>query len=284
MSNPTPIVPASTTGPIQSPAFKHSGRRVLVAAFVSSVLPGAGHLLLNRRRTGIVILLLFSALLSICWPLRLLVHFAAVIGLAFGMLALSITAVVDSAYAQGHDQPKPSQWWLVILLPLALGAAVAHVNWAVRIAGFQNFEVPSRSMENTVPMNAHVMVDRWYYTKNTPRRGDIVIFVNRDGIYLMKRVIALGGETIHSTDGQIFIDEQPITEPYAVHSGYAPSEFNNFGPVKIPAGKIFVMGDNRDISLDSRSPDVGPIDVTTLRGRPLYTLGDLKNRTYKHLQ
>jgi len=255
-----------------------------MAAFVSAVLPGAGHFLVNRRRAGMVMLLLFSALLSICWPLRLLIHFGALVGLVFGMLTLCITAVVDSAYGRGHDQPKPSQWWLVILLPLAFGTAFGHARWVVRAAGFQSFEVPSRSMENTVPENAHVMVDRWYYTKNAPVRGDIVVYMNREGIYLMKRVVALGGETIRSTDGRISIDDQPIAEPYVIHSGDAPPEFNNFGPLKIPAGKIFVMGDNRDISLDSRSPEVGPIDVTSLRGRAIYTLAGYKGRTYKRFQ
>lgn len=139
-------------------------------------------------------------------------------------------------------------------------------------------------MENTIPQNAQVMVDRWYYKKNVPVRGDIVVYMNRDGIYFVKRVIARGGETIRSTDGHIFIDDQPITELYAVHLGYAPSEFNNFGPLRIPEGKLFVMGDNRDISLDSRSPKVGPIDVTALRGKALYTFPGFKGRTYKQLQ
>jgi signal peptidase I, bacterial type len=284
MSDLTSTSPASTTEPIHSPGSNKSGRRLLVAAFVSAVLPGAGHFLINRRRAGIVILILFCALFSICWPLRLLNHFAAVIGLAFGMLALCITAAVNSAYGGRHGHSKPSQLWLLILLPVAVGVAFIHLNWVVPAAGFQSFEVPSRSMENTVPEHAHVMVDRWYYKENIPRRRDLVIYMNRDGIYLIKRVIAMGGETIRSADGQIFIDDQPISEPYAVHSGYAPPQFNNFGPLKIPAEQLFVMGDNRDISLDSRSPEVGPIDITSLAGRPLYTLAGYNDRTYKQLQ
>jgi signal peptidase I len=280
MSDMTPL--SQATSPVL-PVERRSNNR-LSAAFLSVAIPGAGHFLINRRRLGITLLSLFCILLFICWPLRLPTHFGAVVGLGFGMLALCISATVDSAYGGRHSSGRPSQWWLVILLPLAFGAAIAHLNWAVRIGGFQNFEVPSLSMENTIPMDARVMVDRWYYTKNTPRRGDIVIYLNREGIYLMKRVIAQGGETIRSSDGIIFIDGAPISEPYVIHSGYAPLEMNNFGPLKIPAGKLFVMGDNRDISLDSRSPEVGPIEVTSLRGRALYTLAGLKNRTYKHLR
>ena len=229
-------------------------------------------------------LILFCALLSICWPLRLLIHPAAVGGLVFGMLALCITAVVDSAYGRGHGYEKPSQWWLALLLPLAFGMTVVHFNLAMRSAGFQVFQVPSHSMENTVPMDTRIMVDRWYYRANAPARGDIVIYLNREGIYFIKRVIARGGETIRSSNGNIFINDTPISEPYVIHSGSAPFKLNNFGPLKIPAGKLFVMGDNRDISLDSRSSEVGPIDVSSLQGRALYYVGSFHDRTYKDLR
>jgi signal peptidase I len=154
----------------------------------------------------------------------------------------------------------------------------------MRSAGFQVFQVPSRSMENTVHMDGRIMVDRWYYRSNAPARGDIVIYLNKEGYYLIKRVIARGGETIRSENGIISIDDQLIPEPYVIHNGSAPHEMNNFGPLKIPAGKLFVMGDSRNISLDSRSPKVGPIDVTSLRGRPLYTLPVFKGGTYRNLQ
>ena len=209
MSDLTSTPPASATEPIQSPGSNKSGRRVLVAAFVSAMLPGAGHVLLNRRRAGIVILILFCALLFLCWPLRLLIHFAVVIGLVFGMLALCITAVVDAAYGRGHGHERPSQWWLVLLLLLAFGTTVVQVNWATRSAGFQVFQVPSRAMENTVHMDARIMVDRWYYRGNAPARGDIVIYLNKEGYYLIKRVIARGGDTIRSSNGIIFIDDIP---------------------------------------------------------------------------
>ena len=229
-------------------------------------------------------LILFCALLSICWPLRLLIHLAAVGGLVFGMLALCITAVVDSAYGRGHGQQRPSQWWLVLLLPLAFGTTVVHYNLATRSAGFQVFQVPSSSMENTVPMGAHVMVDRWYYRGNSAARGDIVIYLNKEGYYVIKRVIARGGETIRSSNGIIFIDDIPISEPYVIHNGSPSFELNNFGPFRIPAGKMFVMGDNRDISLDSRSRKIGLIDVSSLQGRALYEVRSFSDRTYKDLR
>jgi signal peptidase I len=258
--------------------------RNLLAAVLSVVLPGAGHLLIKRRGTGIVFLTIFCGLFFVCWPLRLLHYLAALIAFVFGMLALCIFSTVDAAYGDSRRNERPSQWWLVLLLPLAFGTAVIHVNWVTRSAGFQVFQVPSRSMENTVHMDGRVFVDRWHYRSNTPARGDIVIYLNKEGIYVIKRVIARGGETIRSSNGIIFINDVPISEPYVIHHGSAPFELNNFGPFKFPEGKLFVMGDNRDISLDSRSPEVGPIDVSSLQGQALYKVGSFNDRTYKDLR
>jgi signal peptidase I len=275
--------PAISISPQITPTTSDSGSwKMLLAGFLSASLPGAGHLLLRRFGKAITLFGLFLALFFNYWPLRMPSHFAGTVVLVFGLVALCIFSAIDACYGNGRHSGRPSQWWLAILLPLAFVAAAAHSNWELRVAGFEVFEVPSRSMENTIPINSHVMVDRWYFEKNAPARNDLVVYINRDGIYLLKRAIALNGETIHSSDGKIFIGDQQISEPYAVHSGYAEPEMNNFGPTKVPAGKLFVMGDNRNISLDSRS--IGSIDVTDLRGRPLYILAGFGGNAYKDLR
>jgi signal peptidase I len=202
-----------------------------------------------------------------------------------GMLALCIVAVVHAPYVHRQHNDKPSLWWLALLVPLAVGAAAGHANWVYRSAGFSVFSMPSQSMENTIPENSRVMIDRWYYDQRIPARGDIVVYQNVEGFYLMKRLIATSGETIEGRNGVIFINGERITEPYVIHSSSAGSQpdVDNFGPLKILPGKLFVMGDNRDISLDSRSSEIGPIDMANLRGRALYVLGGLQQE-YKNLE
>jgi signal peptidase I len=258
---------------------------MLLAGLVSPLVPGVGHFLVKRYLSGTVLLILFGALLLACWPLRLPNHVAGMIVLGLGMITLCIFATVHAPYVHQRHHDKPSRWWLVVLVPLAVVCASGHINWTTRAAGFQSFSMPSVSMENTVPENSRVIVDRRYYDKTTPKHGDIVVYLNPDGFYIMKRLIAMPGETIQGRNGVIFIDGKPISEPYVIHSSSAGSQpdLDNFGPLKIPPGKLFVMGDNRDISLDSRSYMVGPISIASLRGKALYVIGGFQ-REYKELE
>jgi signal peptidase I len=239
--------------------------------------------MLRRRAKGLLLLAIFCSLLFAIGGLRMEANPGMLLVIAVAMIALSIYAAWEAGYGQERAQ-KISQWWLAVLLPFALLAAAGHINWSTRVAGFQSFEIPSRSMENGVMMGDRVMVDRYYYQKNPPRDGDIAILMNAQGYYLIKRIIACGGESIEGRAGRIFLNGKPLNEPYVTHSGHAPPEIDNFGPLVVPAGKLFVMGDNRDVSLDSRSLQVGPMDVASLRGKALYTLRSLKNRVFTALK
>ena len=105
----------------------------------------------------------------------------------------------------------------------------------------------------------------------TPHPGQTIVF-SRNGLIYVKRVIAVGEETIQGQNGSIFVNGVEQKEPYIQHTGMPPQWMSNFGPTKIPHGQLFVMGDNRDISLDSRSPDVGLIDGISISGMPLYVV------------
>lgn len=129
--------------------------------------------------------------------------------------------------------------------------------------------VPTESMEPTILVGDRLLVDKFGYRSGfspfpgTPsrevRRGDIVVFKfppQPEELYV-KRVIGLPGEEISVRDYRVHINGQPIDEPYKVHAleGRTPGDPRlgaDFGPVKIPDDHYFAMGDNRDLSLDSR--------------------------------
>lgn len=135
-------------------------------------------------------------------------------------------------------------------------AMVVAILLALVIRAFviQAFKIPSGSMLQTLQIGDHVLVNKFIYTFYDPERGDIIVFKypvdeTRDFI---KRVVGLPGETIEVKNRVVYVNGKPINEDYAVHG---PSGFNastNMSPRHIPLGSYFVMGDNRDNSMDSR--------------------------------
>src|SRR3546814_175388 len=133
----------------------------------------------------------------------------------------------------------------------------------------QAFYIPSESMEPTLDVGDRVLVNKLSYDLHDINRGDIVVFelpedqVGPDGIKdLIKRVIGLPGEVIETRDGVVYIDDRRLEEPYLPEGG--PT-----GPPiprqTIPEGYVYVLGDNRDNSADSRAR--GPIPIDTVVGR-----------------
>jgi len=112
--------------------------------------------------------------------------------------------------------------------------------------------VDSASMENTIMTNSRVMGLRVAYVFNDPERFDIILFESPfeyEPTPFVKRIIGLPNETINIVGGKVFIDgaHEPLYEPYLI---FEPQ--GNFGPFIVPEGEFFVMGDNRNISNDSR--------------------------------
>lgn len=110
-------------------------------------------------------------------------------------------------------------------------------------------KVPTGSMVPTIGLDERILVDKLTYRFAPIQRGEIVVFPqpdNTDELYV-KRVIGLGGETVDIHDGQVFINGNPLDEPYlhVVTQG-------RFGPYQVPEGQLFLMGDNRNNSRDSR--------------------------------
>ena len=150
----------------------------------------------------------------------------------------------------------------------------------------QAFKIPSGSMIPTLLIGDHILVNKFLYgtkipftdTKilefRKPEKGDIIVFKYPENPEkdFIKRVIATAGDTIEERNKIVYVNGNPRTEPYAQHSdmniragGIDPRD--NFGPITIPPNKVFVMGDNRDQSYDSRY--WGFVDQKSIRGKAL---------------
>lgn len=138
-------------------------------------------------------------------------------------------------------------------------------------------------MESTIFIDDGVMCDMRFYQRREPLAKDIVVFRHGD-IILMKRLIATGGETVSSEDGRIKVNGVLLDEPYATHAGGASDEMNTFDPIKIPTGHLFVLGDNRDLSLDSRSTEFGFVARQDVLGRADFIYKSQHDKTGRVLQ
>ena len=156
----------------------------------------------------------------------------------------------------------------------------------IRAYVIQAFKIPSGSMIPTLLIGDHILVNKFIYGTTipftdkrililrNPEKGDIIVFKYPENPKkdFIKRVIATGGDVIEEKNKVVYVNGQALKEPYAVHSdasvrppGNDPRD--NFGPIKVPKGKLFMMGDNRDQSYDSRY--WGFVDLKEVLGEAL---------------
>ena len=189
--------------------------------------------------------------------------------------------------SSGTSKNTPGNVWaearsffktLIGILALAL---------ALRIVVIEPFKIPSGSMIPTLQIGDYILVLKYSYglrlpftEKATfhwanPTRGDVVVFTRPDDpatseddskINIIKRVIGLPGETVEVRGTQVYVNGQPLNEPYARWSEGGPPE-GNFGPRVVPEEHIFLMGDNRDHSKDSRFWSDPFLETTRVKGR-----------------
>jgi signal peptidase I len=178
--------------------------------------------------------------------------------------------------SKGRRRLRSAIEWLFVI-----GGALV-VALVIRTFLLQAFWIPTASMEPTLQEGDRVLVNKLSYDLHDVNRGDIIVFERpesgsdghpEDDIKdLIKRVVALPGETIEARDGAVYIDGRLLDEPYL------PDDMptNDLPPTEIPEGRVFVMGDNRTNSSDSRV--FGPIDQDLIVGRAfirIYPLGDI---------
>ena len=154
----------------------------------------------------------------------------------------------------------------------------------IRTFVVQAFKIPSGSMKETLQIGDHILVNKFIYgiklpfigkqivPVKDPKRGDIIVFrypEDPDKDYI-KRVVGVAGDVVEARKKTVFVNSQPENHPYGIHkdrhtipAGMQPRD--TFGPITVPPNSLFVMGDNRDYSYDSRY--WGYVDLTEVKGK-----------------
>lgn len=148
----------------------------------------------------------------------------------------------------------------VFLVPIALAIGVAML---LRMTLFQVFSIPSSSMAPTLVEGDQILVTPYHRPfAREPQRGDVVVFRSAtDGAFVVKRVIAVPGDHVEFVGSRVKLNGRTLSEPY-VRSAETAGEF---GPDIIPADSVFVLGDNRADSVDSRA--YGPVAAANIIGK-----------------
>jgi signal peptidase I len=178
----------------------------------------------------------------------------------------------------GDSPRRRRRWWRALVETVAVVLVAVVLAGLVRTYVFQTFYIPSSSMVPTLGVYDRILVQKAFFTWHDVREGDIVVFSHpplddcpgpQNGD-LVKRVIALPGQTIYSSGGSVYVNGRLLSEPYLPR--YDPlgppiPDATRQHPYRVPPGDFYVLGDNRAISCDSRY--WGPIQGSSIVGKAI---------------
>lgn len=170
-------------------------------------------------------------------------------------------------------EPRHGVLWQIVEFALTIAVAFL-VAQAVRTWVIQPYVIPTGSMLPTIQLSDQVLANKFIYSFQKPARGDIVVFDNPTqdpmALTLIKRVIATGGQKVDLQNGKVVVDGTALVEPYIYGQPSDPLMGSRIKfPVDIPKDYVWLMGDNRTESQDSRW--FGPVSTTAIHGKAFFT-------------
>jgi signal peptidase I len=166
------------------------------------------------------------------------------------------------------DRPSLKGYIKVVLLAILIA-------FLLRAFVVQAYKIPSSSMEDSLLAGDFILVNKLHYRFNEPRPGEIIVFKyplnsSKD---MVKRILAVEGQSVEIKNKIVYVDGKIVSEPLSakhIDARILPGDYSardNFGPEQVPAGYLFVLGDNRDNSQDSR--EWGFLDMSLVKGKAL---------------
>lgn len=265
---------------------KTNSRKWWAAGLLSYLVPGLGQIYNGQVTKGLLFYCLYSLWGSIVFISALKTMKRAFSGfhvfLLFFSLLISFAAfifIITDAIISAKKQKKIYQLkkynqWHIYLLAIFISLSVSlSLKITIRSIILKPYRIPTASMSPTLLPGDYIMSNKLFFCKHNPECGDMAVFTNpaNEKMEWIKRIIGLPDDTLEIRNKIVFINSSPLDEPYTafINSKNLPEDedkMDNFGPVVIPENQYFMLGDNRDNSLDSRH--FGPVERYRLTGKP----------------
>ena len=256
-------------GAASSGAPPAAPRRQWVAGLLSLLVAGLGQVYAGRWRRGLALYalgwpLVYLACASLVWPVGFWVPLTL-----FALLVLWRVFIVGDAVGLAARAPVPyrlrpyNRWYVYVAIYLLSALAGRGAAGLIRLQA-ATFSIPSGSMEPSVRRGDRIVVDMLGPRHRAPRRGEVVVYQSTEDprVDAIKRVVAVPGDVVRVIDKQLSISGQPADDAaYTIHTDprHFPADSpgpladrDHFGPLTVPPATVFLMGDNRDNSWDSR--------------------------------
>lgn len=244
-------------------------RNPFIASILSVLVTGLGQFYNGQFKKALGFLLLSLLLIAFCLNSSINWYFGIYYG-RFILVVLIITSIVDAfavALKSKEYQLKAINKWYYYLTTILLACGLYL--WLSLNIPVKAYVVQFNSMKPTLVDKDKIMVSN--QPGYQPKRGEIVLFEDprQVGCFYIKRVLALGGEELTFKNSRVYIDGKEIINTWMIAPGQFSRAYTLFDNVyKIPKNAVFVLGDNIDVSVDSR--ELGPISIKKIKGKVLY--------------
>jgi signal peptidase I len=241
--------------------MENKPRRPWLAALLTILETGLGHIYSGNLKRGLILFciaqflsLVFVVSLVVIVPNAFYMILTILVSVAFTVYCV-VDAVLIARRKKENYQPAKYNRWFVYVGYLLVTALLVQMCTSFLVVPYliQAYKMPTGSMEPTLLVGDHILINKHIYRADEPRRGEVIVFrypPNPETAYV-KRLIGEPGDTVEMVGRTVYINGGPIKENYAQYLD--PGSINgHYGPFRVPSDQYFVMGDNRDNSQDSR--------------------------------
>lgn len=260
-----------------------SGANPRIAFLLSLIVPGLGQAYAGQLERGVFCYTLgYIFAIALCLG-NLARDFRGLLLLVILLNVLAILVSADASIAAGKAREltrAPYNRWYVHVIAIVLNTLLAGplITFPIRgPTGISITRVASNTLEPALMEGDYVVLGLRPYERDTPRRGDVVVFpyAKDPSKQFIKRIVGLEGESVEIVNKGVHIDGRPIADPWGVFHDRdvipaSKGPRDNIPRTVVPRGFVFVLGDNRDISFDSRY--FGPVETRTIVGKALFVL------------